>query len=60
MEIHKNTKIYPMEKVEIFQKYYSCNYKITELAREYNVSRPTIYKVLDQVKKGEYFPTRGF
>lgn len=56
MKIHKNTKLLPNDKIEIFQKYYSENYRITELAEEYRVSRPTIYKVLNQVRKGEYYP----
>jgi len=59
MTVHKNTKLLPKQKLEIFKKYHSNNKKVTELASEYRVSRVTIYKILRQVRAKEYLPKKS-
>lgn len=53
MKIHKNTKLLPKQRVEIFKKYHDRKAKISHLADEYRVSRVTIYKVLREVRLGQ-------
>ena len=44
-KIHKNTKLTPTIRLDIWNKYKTW-VKISQLACMYNVSRPTIYKVI--------------
>ena len=59
MIVHKNTRLLPKQKLDIFDKYHNRNKKVTELADEYHVSRVTIYKVLRQVRAREYLPKKS-
>lgn len=59
MTIHKNTRLMPAQKLEIFHKHYQLQEKVSALAREYKVSRVTIYKVLRQIRAKEYFPLKS-
>jgi transposase InsO family protein len=53
MTLHKNTRLLPRQKVEIFNKYHRERRQVTSLAAEYQVSRVTIYKVLREVRLGQ-------
>ena len=53
MKIHKNTRLLPRQRVEIFNKYHRDNRKVSHLADEYDVSRVTIYKVLKEIRLGQ-------
>jgi len=53
MTLHKNTRLLPRQRVEIFNKYHRERKKVAFLAEEYGVSRPTIYKVLREVRVGQ-------
>jgi len=46
MVIHKKTRLTPFQREEIYKSYYEDKKKVTDLADEYHVSRPTIYKIL--------------
>jgi len=46
MVIHKKTRLTPVQRQEIYSAYHTEKKKVAELAREYQVSRPTIYKIL--------------
>ena len=46
MNIHKNTRLLPLEREAIWIAYHQNKQSVTSLAEEYKVSRPTIYKVL--------------
>jgi len=46
--IHKRTRLTPMQRQEIYQAYYTDRRRVCDLAREYHVSRPTIYKILER------------
>ena len=46
MKLHKNTRLLPYERQAIWLSYTQEKVSVTALARQYNVSRPTIlYKV---------------
>lgn len=53
MTLHKNTRLLPRQRVEIFNKYHQERRKVNSLADEYRVSRVTIYKVLREVRIGQ-------
>jgi len=53
MKIHKNTRLLPRQRVEIFNKYHRERKKVSHLAKEYGVSRVTIYKVLKEIRLGQ-------
>ena len=59
MTVHKNTRLLPKQKLEIFDKYHQNNQEVTDLASEYHVSRVTIYKVLRQVKTKQFLPSKS-
>ena len=59
MTVHKNTRLLPKQKLEIFDKYHQNNQKVTDLASEYHVSRVTIYKVLRQVRTKQFLPNKS-
>jgi len=46
MVIHKNTRLTPFQRKAICKSYHEDKKKVSELADEYHVSRPTIYKIL--------------
>ena len=46
MKLHKNTRLLPYEREAIWLSYTQDKVSVTSLARQYNVSRPTIYNVL--------------
>ncbi len=50
MTIHKRARLTPVQRREIFENYQK-GVRICDLARQYSVSRPTIYKVLE---RGQY------
>lgn len=54
MKIHKNTKLLPYHKKQIYNKYHIDSISVATLAIEYQVSKPTIYKALEQVKNKTY------
>jgi transposase InsO family protein len=49
----------PASKLEIFEKHYQLKRKVSDLAREYKVSRVTIYKALRQVRAKQYLPVKS-
>ncbi|MCK5833913.1 hypothetical protein KAH81_09635 [bacterium] len=44
MVIHKRTRLTPMQRQEIYDAHFKKKRRVCDLAREYHVSRPTIYK----------------
>lgn len=59
MTLHKNTRLLPNQKVEIFNKYHNQGKTVTQLKDEYRVSRVTIYKVLRQVRAKQILPVKS-
>jgi len=54
MTIHKRARLTPIQRQEIFDKYYSRNIRICDLCRQYSISRPTIYLVLERGRQKDF------
>lgn len=50
MNIHKNTRLTPYQRKEIWRLYTKEKIRIVSLANMFNVSRPTIYKILEKAR----------
>ena len=50
MKLHKNIRLLPYEREATWLSYTQDKVSVTSLARQYNVSRPTIYNVLKAAK----------
>lgn len=46
MTIHKRTRLTPLQREAVYRAYYSDKKRVCDLAREFHVSRPTIYKII--------------
>jgi transposase len=56
MTMHKGVRLTPNDRQLIWQMYQAGDYAITHLAEIFQVSRPTIYKVLARARKQEFIP----
>ena len=54
MVIHKRTRLTPIQRQEIYNAYFTDKKRVCVLAREYHVSRPTIYKILERGRKRDF------
>lgn len=54
MVIHKRTRLTPHQRQEIYKVYYNGGKRICNIAREYHVSRPTIYKILERGRQRDF------
>jgi len=54
MIIHKKTRLTPILREAIYRKYQDEKTQVSELAREYHVSRPTIYKIIKRGKLKDF------
>ena len=54
MVIHKKTRLTPHQRKEIYRQYYQDSRRLTDLAREYHVSRPTIYKIIQRGRDRDF------
>ena len=54
MTIHKKARLTPIQRKAIFNKYYKENIRICDLCRQYSVSRPTIYRVLERGRHKDF------
>jgi len=52
--MHRRTRLPPLVREEIYQKYKRELIKVTDLAEQYHVSRPTIYKIIGRGKQKDY------
>ena len=46
MKIHKNTRLTPLQRKEVYKDYYTHHIRKCDLVKKYRVSRPTIDKIL--------------
>ena len=56
MNMHKNTRLTPYHREEIWRLYTKEKVTVTYLAQRFNVSRPTIYKALRLSRLGLFKP----
>ena len=54
MIIHKRARLTPVQRQEIFNKYYNQNIRICDLRKQYSVSRPIIYKILERGRHKDF------
>ncbi len=54
MTIHKRARLTPIQRREIFDKYFNKSARICDLQRQYSVSRPTIYRALKRGKHKDF------
>lgn len=54
MTIHKWTKLTPVKRREIADKYFKQNVRVATLARDYQTSRNTIYNVIKRARHNDF------
>ena len=54
MKIHKNTRLTPIQRKEVYKDYYSHHIRKCDLTKKYRVSRPTIDKILYRGKNKDF------
>ena len=54
MPYHKNTRIKPEQREKIYFDLKNKGRSVSELADEYQVSRPTIYKIMKRGKHNDF------
>jgi transposase InsO family protein len=54
MVMHKRTRLTPIQRQEIYYKFHKQKAKVSDLAIEYHVSRPSIYKILERGRKQDF------
>lgn len=57
--LHKNTKLTPFQRKEIWERKNAEKISISALAKEYRVSRPTIHLILSRARKKEFLPRKS-
>lgn len=54
MTIHKSTRIAPIQRKELIARYFQKGVRIATLAREYRVSRNTIYNIINRSRVNDF------
>ena len=54
MTIHKRARLTPIQRQEIFDKYFDKGVRICDLTRQYSVSRPLIYRIIERGKRKDF------
>ena len=54
MNIHKSSRLTPIQRKEICSRYYNDRAKVSHLADEYHVTRPTIYKIIKRGREKDF------
>lgn len=54
MTIHKSTRIAPIQRKELVARYFQKGVRIATLAREYRVSRNTIYNIINRSRLNDF------
>jgi len=59
MNMHKRIRLTPLDREEIWRLHQRGDWTIVALAREFRVSRPTIYKVIHRARNQEFSPRKS-
>ena len=59
MNMHKRLRLTPLDREDIWQSHGTGDGTIAALAREFRVSRPPIYKVIDRARSQEFAPRKS-
>ena len=54
MTIHKRTRLTPFQRRQLTDDYWKQHIRVCDLARKYQVSRPTVYKIIHQARLQDY------
>lgn len=54
MTIHKSTRLTPVQRKELVARYFQKNERIATLARDYRVSRNTIYNIINRSRVNDF------
>jgi len=54
MKIHKNTRLTPIQRKQLRNYYYQDGIRICDLCRKYQISRTTVYKILERSRNKDY------
>ena len=54
MKIHKNTRLTPRQRKEVYEDYYNHHIRKCDLVKKYGVSRPTIDKILYRGRNNDF------
>lgn len=59
MNIHKRTRLTPIQRKELCEKYWKDRIRVSDLAKIYAVSRPTVYKIIHRGRKKDFYPHKS-
>lgn len=59
MKLSGRVRLTPQDRQKIWKIYQTGGTSITDLAERFNVSRPTIYKVIERARKHEFEPRKS-
>ena len=54
MVIHKRTRLTPIQRKDIYNLYSLKNHRVCNIAREYHISRPTVYKIIGRGRQKDF------
>jgi transposase InsO family protein len=54
MTIHKRTRLTPIQRKELADDYYKNHVRVCDLVRKYQVSAPTVYKIIHRARNNDY------
>ncbi|MDZ7611367.1 MAG: DDE-type integrase/transposase/recombinase [Candidatus Moranbacteria bacterium] len=54
MVIHKKTRLTPIQREALADDYYKKHVRVCDLCRKYQVSAPTVYKIIHRAKNNDY------
>lgn len=54
MNIHKNTKLTPIQRKALADDYYLEHIRVCDLCRKYQITAPTVYKIIHRAQDNDY------
>lgn len=54
MNIHKKTRLTPIQRKELADDYYKNNVRVCDLCRKYRITAPTVYKIIHRARNNAY------
>ena len=59
MELHKNTRLTPIQRQQVYSDYCKLGLRICDLTRKYLVTAPTIYNILKRGRNNDFMPHKS-
>jgi len=54
MNIHKNTRLTPIQREELYKLFKEDNRRVCDLSKEFRVSRPTVHKIIGRGRQRDF------